>query len=68
MTSANSYLTSNFVASLASQVTFPESPTASKENFFDQEFPFTLSLAYKNEIRRNEKSMFKLHFCTKFNY
>ena len=52
MTNANSYLTSNFVASLASQVTFLESPTASKENFFDQELPGTLSRAYKNE---NEK-------------
>ena len=51
MTNANSYLTSNF-ASLASQVTFLESPTASKENFFDQELPGTLSRAYKNE---NEK-------------
>ena len=43
------HLTSHFVASLASQVTFPESPTASKENFFDQEYPGSLSLAYKNE-------------------
>lgn len=56
MTSSYNYhLTSNFVASLALHVTFPESPTASKENLLDQECPNTLSLAYKNQEHRNEK-------------
>ena len=46
MNSAYSYhLTSNLVPSLALHVTFPESPTASKENLLDQECPNTLSLA-----------------------
>lgn len=55
MASANNYrLTSNFVDSLALHVTFPESPTASKENFLDQECPSSLSLAYKSK-HRNEK-------------
>jgi len=56
MTDSYSYhLTSNFVPSFALHVTFPESPTASKENLVDQECPSTLSLAYKTQKHRNEK-------------
>ena len=41
--------------SLALHVTFPESPTASKENLLDHECPNTRSLAYKNQQDGNKK-------------
>lgn len=53
MTSTDTcHLTSNFVESPALHVTFPESPTASKENLLDQGCPGSLTLAFKSQTTK----------------